>query len=85
MYGMVKGKLMNELGIEASEAEEIIGSYQDKVPFVKQLTYNVMDTAADRGEIRTILNRKCRFPVFEPAKFGKKGFYRTEQEALTTC
>ena len=82
MYGMGKGKLMNELGIEASEAEDIIAAYQDKVPFVKQLTYNVMDTAAVRGEIRTILNRKCRFPFFEPAKFGKKGFYKTEEEAL---
>ena len=81
-YGMGKGKLMDELGIEATEAEEIISTYQDKVPFVKQLTYNVMDVAASQGEIRTILKRKCRFPFFEPAKFGKKGFYKTEEEAL---
>ena len=78
MYGMGKGKLMNELGIEASEAEEIIGAYQDKVPFVKQLTYNVMDTAADRGEIRTILNRKWRFHFLNLLNLVKKVF--TEQK-----
>ena len=82
MYGMGKGKLMNELGIDKEEAEEIVSIYQNKVPFVKQLTYNVMDKASARGEIKTLLGRHCRFPFFEPRKFGEKGFYKTKEEAI---
>tara|TARA_Y100001963_G_scaffold140096_1_gene206717 strand:+ start:49 stop:894 length:846 start_codon:yes stop_codon:yes gene_type:complete len=81
-YGMGKGKLMNELGIEKEEADEILSIYQNKVPFVKQLTYNVMDKSAARGEIKTLLGRKCRFPFYEPREFGKKGFYKTKEEAI---
>tara|TARA_R100001443_G_scaffold15840_2_gene25628 strand:- start:8659 stop:10512 length:1854 start_codon:yes stop_codon:yes gene_type:complete len=81
-YGMGKNKLMNELGIESVEAEEIINTYQSKVPFVKQLTYNVMDKASARGEIKTLLGRHCRFPFYEPREFGKKGFYKTKEEAI---
>ena len=80
-YGMGKGKLMEELGIDKKEAEEIIDVYQEKVPFVKQLTYKVMAKASSRGEIKTILGRHCRFPYFEPREFGKKGFYKNEAEA----
>jgi len=79
---MGKNKLMNELGIESAEAEEIINTYQSKVPFVKQLTYNVMDKASARGEIKTLLGRHCRFPFYEPREFGKKGFYKTKEEAI---
>ena len=82
MYGMGKNKLMNELGIDLKEAEDIINIYQNKVPFVKQMTYNVMDKASARGEIKTLLGRHCRFPFFEPREFGKKGFYKTEDEAI---
>jgi len=82
-YGMGKNKLMNELGIESAEAEEIINTYQSKVPFVKQLTYNVMDKASARGEIKTLLGRHCRFPFYEPREFGKKGFYKTKEEAIS--
>jgi DNA polymerase I-like protein with 3'-5' exonuclease and polymerase domains len=81
-YGMGKGKLMNELGIEKEEADEIISIYQNRVPFVKQLTYNVMDKSSARGEIKTLLGRHCRFPFYEPREFGKKGFYKTKEEAI---
>ena len=82
-YGMGKNKLMTELGIEKEEAEEIISIYQNRVPFVKQLTYNVMDKASARGEIKTLLGRHCRFPFYESREFGKKGFYKTREEAAT--
>jgi len=81
-YGMGKNKLMSELGIEKEEAEEIISIYQNRVPFVKQLTYNVMDKASARGEIHTLLGRHCRFPFYESREFGKKGFYKTRKEAI---
>ena len=80
-YGMGKNKLMHELGINLEEAEEIISIYQNKVPFVKQLTYKVMDTASLRGKIKTLLGRHCRFPFYEPREFSEKGFYKTEEDA----
>ena len=73
---------MNELGIEKEEADEIISIYQNRVPFVKQLTHNVMDKSSARGEIKTLLGRHCRFPFYEPREFGKKGFYKTREEAI---
>jgi len=80
-YGMGKGKLQAELGIDKEEAEEIISIYQKKVPFVKNLTYNVMKKAESEARIKTLLGRVCRFPFFEPREFKQKGFYKNEEEA----
>mgnify|MGYP001006960981 CR=1 FL=1 len=52
------------------KADEIFGIYHSKVPFVKQLIHHTMDRAQQRGWIRTILGRKCRFNMWEPASFG---------------
>jgi len=81
-YGMGKNKLMTELGIDSKEAEEIINTYQSRVPFVKQLTKNLMIEAEARGKIKTLKGRICRFPFYEPREFGKKGFYKTKEEAI---
>jgi len=69
-YGMGKAKLKGELGVSDERADEIIKQYEKSVPFVKQLTYQVSDRAQERGLIRTLLGRLCRFPLWEPAQFG---------------
>jgi DNA polymerase I-like protein with 3'-5' exonuclease and polymerase domains len=80
-YGMGKNKLMNELGIESAEAEEIINTYQSKVPFVKQLTYNVMDKASARGEIKTLLGRHCRFPFLRTKRVWQERFLQNKRRS----
>ncbi len=69
-YGMGKAKLQAQLGVTDQVAKDLLLAYHDKVPFVKQLIYHTMDRAQQRGWIRTILGRKCRFNMWEPATFG---------------
>ena len=69
-YGMGKAKLAADLAVSTEQAETIIKQYEQRVPFVKQLTYKVSDRAQERGRIRTLLGRVCRFPLWEPAHYG---------------
>ena len=69
-YGMGKNKLQAELGINKLQAEELFKQYHTKVPFVKQLMDAVMSRAQQRGKVRTLLGRLCRFHLWEPNQFG---------------
>ncbi len=69
-YGMGKNKLQAELGINKLQAEDLFKQYHSKVPFVKQLMDAVMSRAQQRGKVRTLLGRLCRFHLWEPNQFG---------------
>ena len=69
-YGMGKNKLQAELGVSKEDAEDLFRTYHDKVPFVKMLMESVSRRAQDRGYVRTLLGRRCRFPLWEPNQFG---------------
>jgi DNA polymerase I-like protein with 3'-5' exonuclease and polymerase domains len=69
-YGMGKNKLQAELGVNKERAEELFKQYHARVPFVKQLMDSVMARAQDRGKVRTLLGRLCRFHLWEPNQFG---------------
>jgi DNA polymerase I-like protein with 3'-5' exonuclease and polymerase domains len=69
-YGMGKNKLQAELGINKLQAADLFKQYHSKVPFVKQLMDSVMARAQDRGQIRTLKGRLCRFHLWEPNQFG---------------
>jgi len=69
-YGMGKTKLQAELGVSKEKAEELFNIYHDRVPFVKSLMKSVSNRAQQRGQIRTLLGRLCRFHLWEPNTFG---------------
>ena len=69
-YGMGKAKLQAELGVTKEKAAELFNTYHSKVPFVKQLMEKASNRAQDRGQIRTLLGRLCRFHLWEPNQFG---------------
>ena len=69
-YGMGKAKLQNELGVSKEKANELFNQYHGQVPFVKELMTGVMEAAQDRGKIKTLLGRRCRFPKYEPILRG---------------
>ena len=69
-YGMGKAKLQAELGVSKNKAEELFKIYHDRVPFVKTLMNSVSNRAQQRGQIRTLLGRLCRFHLWEPNHFG---------------
>lgn len=70
MYGMGKAKLANVMDIEIEEAEKLLNTYNQKVPFLRSLSEKAMDRAASTGVIRTWLGRKCRFDMYEPVSYG---------------
>ena len=69
-YGMGKAKLQAELGVTEEKAADLFTTYHNKVPFVKQLMGTASNRAQDRGQIRTLLGRLCRFHLWEPNQFG---------------
>ena len=69
-YGMGKTKLQAELGVSKDKAAELFDQYHAKVPFVKQLMNAASNRAQERGQIRTLLGRLCRFHLWEPNQFG---------------
>ena len=73
MYGMGKAKLANSLDLPIEEASELIGTFHAKVPFLRGTIDAVMkriEHPASGGSIRTLLGRKCRFPLWEPVEWG---------------
>lgn len=73
MYGMGKNKLAGQLDMDVDEAGELITTFHQKVPFLKGTVDAVMrriEHPASGGSIRTLLGRKCRFPLWEPTAWG---------------
>ena len=80
-YGMGKGKLMSELGVNIEEATELLQSYHERVPFVKKLTYDTQGIASKNGFLTTIQGRRCRFDLWESElEWGKKALPEEEAE-----
>jgi len=69
-YGMGKNKLAEQLGLEYEDAKDLFKEYHGKVPFVQQLADYVVNRASNKGVIRTLLGRKCRFDKWEPNAYG---------------
>ncbi len=52
--------------IAGAEGKALIAKYHQKVPFIKGLTTTCSNLAGDRGWIRTLGGRLCRFDFWEP-------------------
>jgi len=70
MYGMGYNKLARELDLEPQEAKSMLQDFHTKVPFMKGMLEIVMNRANNKGVIRTLLGRKCRFDLWEPTSWG---------------
>ena len=70
MYGMGKGKLSSELGLDIDDTATLFEEYHSRVPFVKQLIDQASKKAGDVGTLRTLLGRVCRFDTWEPTQWG---------------
>jgi DNA polymerase I-like protein with 3'-5' exonuclease and polymerase domains len=81
-YGMGKGKLANSLSLPMDEANALFEKYHEAVPFVSKLSEHCMRRAEERGMIRTLLGRRCRFDKWEPRRWGASGFPKPHTEAL---
>jgi DNA polymerase I-like protein with 3'-5' exonuclease and polymerase domains len=85
MYGMGKAKLANSLDLPLDEASELIATFHSKVPFLKGTVDAVMkriEHPSSGGSIRTLLGRKCRFPLWEPMEWGVNKALPHEQAVI---
>ena len=72
IYGMGQTRLAEMLDVSLEEAKAFLAQYHADVPFVKQLMRAVEVKVADpqsNGSVRSLLGRKCRFPLWEPKLF----------------
>lgn len=70
MYGMGLVLMAIRLGLSVEEAEEMLETYHNKVPWVRGLAEFCDRMAAERGYIRLIDGARCHFPLWEPAAWG---------------
>ena len=64
-YGMGKGKLQAELNLDQAQAKKLFDTYHKKVPFVKELSDNLMSFAKRNRLVFTLEDRFCRFNTYE--------------------
>lgn len=85
MYGMGKAKLAVQLDLPIDEASDLIGTFHSKVPFLKGTVDAVMkriEHPSSGGSIRTLLGRRCRFPLWEPVEWGVNKALPHEQAVI---
>ena len=67
LYGMGVKLLAQNLNLPVDEAKDFLAIYHGKVPFLRTTFRRAMETANQRGYVKTILNRRRRFPLWIPA------------------
>ena len=85
LYGMGKNKMAHSLDLDIDEADELIQKFHMNVPFLKGTVNAVMkriEHPASNGTIRTLLGRKCRFPLWEPMEWGVNKALPREQAVM---
>ena len=88
-YGMGKIKLQKELGLDQRQAKELFNEYHSRVPFVRQLSQELIAFAKENKLLFTLHDRFCRFDKWETTnkewnpeinRFNEVPLY-TEQQA----
>jgi DNA polymerase I-like protein with 3'-5' exonuclease and polymerase domains len=64
-YGMGRIKLQRELGLDQRQAKELFNEYHGRVPFVRQLSQELIAFAKENKLLFTLYDRFCRFDKWE--------------------
>ena len=64
-YGMGKIKLASELNLTRQKANALFAAYHAKVPFVRQLSQDLIEFAEEHKLLFTLEDRFCRFNKWE--------------------
>ena len=64
-YGMGKIKLQKELGLDQAKARSLFNEYHSRVPFVRDLSQQLIQFAKDNRLLFTLYDRFCRFDKWE--------------------
>jgi DNA polymerase I-like protein with 3'-5' exonuclease and polymerase domains len=71
MYGMGLPKLARSLGVSLEQAQEILEQYNERMPWVAELTKFCTQRADVRGFIKLLDGARCRFDHWEPTGNGR--------------
>lgn len=72
IYGMGVDKLSADLGLSRKQGKSLFATYHKAVPFAKATMDAASAEAKSEGVITTIMGRKSRFDLWEPAGYGNK-------------
>ena len=82
IYGMGKRKFAEQAGISEAAAGELLQTYRERLPFMRELATICTNKAEAKGRINTILGRPCRFDLWQPVGPNvKQPLRRSEAEA----
>ena len=70
VYGMGKIKLASERGLDRPKANALFAEYHAQVPFVKQLSLDLIQFAEQHKLLFTLEDRFCRFNKWEIAEWN---------------
>lgn len=73
IYGMGEPTLAAQLGINMKSAKDLFAAYHKGAPYVKPTMEATIKEASMYGVITTVLGRRSRFDMWEPASFSRKG------------
>lgn len=82
IYGMGVDKLSGDLGLTKQEGKALFAAYHKGVPFAKATMDWCSEEAQQLGTITTILGRKSRFDLWEPAKWGEDTIALPYEQAI---
>lgn len=69
--GMGSKGIGRRMGCSTEEAEALLTTFDNALPFLKELADACRRTAEERGYIRTILGRRRHFDFWEPREYGR--------------
>lgn len=76
VYGMGEPKLARSLGLDKRQGRDLFDGYHAALPFVRATMEATAEEAARLGYITTVLGRRSRFDLWEPAD-RKRGAERS--------
>lgn len=72
IYGMTIPKLTRTLGLDKKQGNKLFDAYHKGAPYVKATLEVCMSEVLQTGIITTILGRKSRFDLWEPANYNSE-------------
>ncbi len=73
-FGMGEAKLARTLGLNKTEGMNLFKAYHSALPFVRKTLQETAKEAERNGYITTILGRRSRFDLWEPAQWSGERF-----------
>ncbi len=82
LYGQSQSSLAYKAGMSKGDADEFFTGYHEAAPYIKPTMRAISNEVQRLGYITTTLGRRCRFNLWESAKWGVKGPALPWQAAL---